>query len=61
MRDSDGLRRVSDVLADYMDKFGEPFPWPWGVGDLDEAEALAKTCIKMDKAYVFEYDDDKIY
>lgn len=61
MRDSDGLRRVSETLADYLDHFGEAFPWPWIVDDLEEAEGIARKCIEDDEKYDFEYDDDKVY
>lgn len=61
MSESDGLRDVSAVLADYFDRFGEWFPWPWGIGDLDEAEKIARECMERGKPYDFTYDDDKVY
>lgn len=51
-----GVRDVSDVLADYAEKFDDFFPWPFGVGDLKEAEAIARDCIERGEPYDFEYE-----
>lgn len=56
-----GVRDVSDVLADYAEKFGDFFPWPWGVGDLKEAEEIASDCMERGEPYAFEYEGDSIY
>lgn len=61
MDDMSGLRRVSDVLADYWERFGKTFPWPFEVGDLRKAEEIARKCIETGEPYDFEYDDDKNY
>lgn len=58
---SDALREVSEILADYLDKFGDAFPWPWLVDDLEEAEKLAKKCIEDGEPYPVTYDDDLLY
>ena len=59
--DGDGLRGISSVLADYADKFGEGFPWPWLVGDLKEAERLAAECIRSGRPTDLKYDIDRNY
>lgn len=59
--DTSGIRTVSEVLGDYADMFGEFFPWPWGVGGLKEAEAIARECMERGEPYDFEYEDDLIY
>lgn len=59
--DGDGIRSTSTVLADYADKFGEGFPWPWLVGDLKEAERQAAECIRRGRPTELDYDLDKVY
>lgn len=59
--DTSGIRTASEVLGDYADMFGDFFPWPWGVGDLREAETIARECMKRGEPYDFEYEDDLIY
>ena len=52
---------VSPVLQEYLDKFGECFPWPWLVGDLKEAERQAAQCIRSGRPTELGYDLDKVY
>lgn len=52
---------VSPVLQEYLEKFGEGFPWPWLVCDLKEAERQAAECIRRGKPTELEYDLDKVY
>lgn len=59
--DTSGVRSVSAVLADYAEQFGEFFPWPFGVGGLEEAEEIASECMERGEPYEFEYDPDALY
>ena len=56
-----GLREVSETLAEYAEEFGETFPWPYIVGDLEEAEQLARECMENGEPYTVTYDDDALY
>lgn len=56
-----GLREVSETLAEYAERFGDTFPWPWLVDDLEKAEKLARECIEKGEPYPDTYDDGALY
>lgn len=61
MDELEGLRAVSETLAEYAEEFGDTFPWPYIVRDLEEAEKLARECIEKGDPYEESYDDDALY